>query len=120
MLSRQARTQNSHRKKSRDNHPPTYNLSKTGEKGINSIDSSLLLLGIQLVEHSLTPRRSSNLGQTETAPANPALGTAQPYLHAETGARSRPVFFIFIFQAIYELYRGEQDLIEDLQLARKV
>lgn len=24
------------------------------------------------------------------------------------------------FQAIYELYRGEQDLIEDLQLARKV
>lgn len=23
-------------------------------------------------------------------------------------------------QAIYELYRGEQDLIEDLQLARKV
>lgn len=28
--------------------------------------------------------------------------------------------FLFIFQAIYELYRGEQDLIEDLQLARKV
>lgn len=26
----------------------------------------------------------------------------------------------FIFQAIFELSRGEQDLIEDLQLARKV
>lgn len=27
---------------------------------------------------------------------------------------------LFLFQAIHELYRGEQDLIEDLQLARKV
>lgn len=27
---------------------------------------------------------------------------------------------LFPLQAIYELYRGEQDLIEDLQLARKV
>lgn len=27
---------------------------------------------------------------------------------------------MFLLQAIYELYRGEQDLIEDLQLARKV
>lgn len=26
----------------------------------------------------------------------------------------------FLLQAIYELFRGEQDLIEDLQLARKV
>lgn len=27
---------------------------------------------------------------------------------------------MFILQAIHELFRGEQDLIEDLQLARKV
>lgn len=27
---------------------------------------------------------------------------------------------MFLLQAIYELFRGEQDLIEDLQLARKV
>lgn len=69
---------------------------------MNSIDSSLLLLGILLDDHPIWGK------------------LRQPDLHAEIGARSRPVFFIFIFQAIYELYRGEQDLIEDLQLARKV
>lgn len=33
---------------------------------------------------------------------------------------SRKSNLFLFFQAIYELYRGEQDLIEDLQLARKV
>lgn len=30
------------------------------------------------------------------------------------------ICFIFLSQAIFELFRGEQDLIEDLKLARKV
>lgn len=33
---------------------------------------------------------------------------------------NRKYHLFLFFQAIYELYRGEQDLIEDLQLARKV
>ena len=40
----------------------------------------------------------------------------------EPHLRAKHVTFCltFILQAIYELFRGEQDLIEDLQLARKV
>lgn len=36
--------------------------------------------------------------------------------------RTEPVFWFFwvIFQAIFELSQGEEDLIEDLKLAKKV
>lgn len=41
--------------------------------------------------------------------------------HLESAeSRKSDFLFAFLLQAIHELYRGEQDLIEDLQLARKV